>query len=169
MLSNHVRRPSTRKCSSNKLLCGRSTVPLDCCLRIAELGLPTKELPGPRTTRYIFDYPGEFYTVVARVYRLAANLPDAPLEEFQFRTKDLPKATEVERLVVQRIGQEALPARLANYWQDRCPLTGALIPHCYLLHISFHGKIARSTPNGWTYTLACCFKHYEMQPSTGAS
>ena len=36
----------------------------------------------------------------------------------------MPRTTEVERLVIQRIGQDIFRARLMDYWQGRCPLTG---------------------------------------------
>jgi predicted restriction endonuclease len=51
-------------------------------------------------------------------------LPDAPLREFELRVADLPRTTEAERQVVERIGQDIFRARLMNYWQGRCPLTG---------------------------------------------
>lgn len=40
------------------------------------------------------------------------------------RRKDLPKTTEAERLVVQRIGQDIFRVGLIEYWQGRCPMTG---------------------------------------------
>ncbi|MGR3384392.1 HNH endonuclease, partial [Roseovarius indicus] len=64
------------------------------------------------------------YGVMPRVYELAASLPDAPLQEFIHRTKHLPKTTEAERLVVQRVGQNIFRERLIKYWRGRCPLTG---------------------------------------------
>lgn len=54
----------------------------------------------------------------------SALVPDAPLQEFLHRTKDMPQTTEAERLVVQRVGQNIFRDRLINYWQSKCPLTG---------------------------------------------
>ena len=51
-------------------------------------------------------------------------MPDAPLRAFELRVADLPRTTEAERLVVERIGQDIFRARLMDYWQGRCPLTG---------------------------------------------
>ncbi len=62
--------------------------------------------------------------MLPRVYQLAASLPDAPLLEFQEKSKDLPRTTEAERLVVQRVGQEVFRSGLIDYWQGQCPLTG---------------------------------------------
>ena len=53
-----------------------------------------------------------------------SSLPDAPLREFEQRVADLPRTTEAERLVVQRIGQDIFRSRLMDYWQGSCPLTG---------------------------------------------
>jgi hypothetical protein len=91
---------------------------------VAELGLPAATMPGPGTRRYAFNSLGELYAALNRVYALAISLPDAPLQEFERRVADLPRATEVERLVVQRIGQDIFRDRLMDYWQGCCPLTG---------------------------------------------
>jgi predicted restriction endonuclease len=95
---------------------------------IAELGSPAADMPGPGKARYTFGTLGEFYAVLARVYALGVSLPDAPLQEFQQRTESLPKTTEAERLVVQRIGQDIFRIRLMDYWQRHCPLTGITEP-----------------------------------------
>ena len=89
-----------------------------------ELDLPTVDMPGPALARYAFKTLGEIYVVLPRIYQLAASLPDAPLREFEAKAKDLPKTTETERLVVQRIGQDIFRTGLIEYWQGRCPLTG---------------------------------------------
>jgi hypothetical protein len=95
---------------------------------IAELGLPTAPIPGSGKSRYAFDTLGELYAALNRVYALGVSLPDAPLREFEIRTADLPRTTEAERLVVQRIGQDIFRARLMDYWQVRCPLTDITDP-----------------------------------------
>lgn len=95
---------------------------------VAELDLPAAAVPGPGTRRYAFNSLGELYAALNRVYALAISLPDAPLREFERRVADLPRATEVQRLVVQRIGQNIFRDRLMDYWQGRCPLTGISDP-----------------------------------------
>jgi hypothetical protein len=50
--------------------------------------------------------------------------PDAPLRQFRAEAGALPRETEVERLVVQRIGQKVFRDALIKYWNGRCPLTG---------------------------------------------
>jgi hypothetical protein len=91
---------------------------------VAELGLPIAALSGPGMARYTFDKLGELYAALDRIYALAVSLPNAPLKEFEHRVTNLPRATEAERLVVQRIGQDIFRARLLDYWQGQCPLTG---------------------------------------------
>ncbi|WP_035872789.1 HNH endonuclease [Cucumibacter marinus] len=95
---------------------------------IEELGLPSAKMPGPGLARYVFDTLGALYAVLPRIYQLAASLPDAPLREFQHRTRDLPKNSEAERWTVQRVGQEVFRAGLMDYWRGSCPLTGITDP-----------------------------------------
>jgi hypothetical protein len=91
---------------------------------IQELSLAAAEIAGPGHARFAFDTLGALYGVLRRVYELGVSLPDAPLREFELRVAHLPRTTEAERLVVQRIGQDIFRARLMDYWQGRCPLTG---------------------------------------------
>jgi predicted restriction endonuclease len=50
------------------------------------------------------------------------------VQEFQHRIQNLPRTTEAERLVVQRVGQNIFRDRLMNYWRGICPLTGISDP-----------------------------------------
>ena len=91
---------------------------------VAELNLPAVEMLGPGHARYVFETLGELYAVMPRVYELGVSLPDAPLDAFHAAIRRLPSATETERLVVQRIGQDIFRERLLAYWQGCGPLTG---------------------------------------------
>lgn len=91
---------------------------------IRELNLPEADVSGPGRARFVFDTLSTLYAVLHRTYGLGVSLPDAPLQEFERRVVGLPRATEAERLIVQRVGQDVFRARLLNYWQGRCPLTG---------------------------------------------
>jgi hypothetical protein len=95
---------------------------------IAELKLPPDEMPGLGLSRYQFADLGMLYEVMPRLYELAVSLPDAPLQEFQDQIQNLPRTTEAERLVVQRVGQNIFRDRLMNYWRGICPLTGISDP-----------------------------------------
>lgn len=71
---------------------------------------------------------------VRRLWRLARSLPTAPLDDFAARTRDLPRTTEAERLVLQRVGQDVFRDALLAYWGGACPLTG--VGHPRLLRAS---------------------------------
>ncbi len=76
----------------------------------------------------------ELGPIIRRMARLARSLPTAPLDTFVTQTLALPKTTEAERLVVQRVGQDVFRAALLDFWNARCPLTG--IAHPRLLRAS---------------------------------
>jgi predicted restriction endonuclease len=63
-----------------------------------------------------------------RIYRLAMSLPEAPLERFKAKTANLPRTTEAERMVIQRIGQDVFRDALMDYWGGCCPMTGITEP-----------------------------------------
>lgn len=69
------------------------------------------------------DFHG-FYTLLGRFAALARSLPSEVAKRFREATKALPQNTEVERLVVQRIGQNLFREALIDYWQGRCAVTG---------------------------------------------
>lgn len=94
---------------------------------VAEMG-PSEALPGPGLARYTFATKSELYDGLDRVWRLSASLPSAPLREFEVRTATLPRNTEVERWVVQRVGQNVFRDALMKYWNGCCPLTGVAEP-----------------------------------------
>lgn len=89
----------------------------------AELGAPNT-INGPGAARFAYDSRQALHDAVARVYQLAVSLPDAPFKEFEQKTKALPRATEAERLVIQRVGQDVFRRALLEYWNFECPLTG---------------------------------------------
>lgn len=90
---------------------------------LSEIGLEQAGVTGPGLGRFQFETLAILYAAMPRLYELAVSLPDAPLLEFQNRTKDLPRSTEAERMVIQRVGQNIFRERLIDYWQGQCPLT----------------------------------------------
>jgi hypothetical protein len=91
----------------------------------AEIGLsPQSEVTGPGAETLVFDTLVALYDTLERVYRLSLSLPNAPLSNFRVAVHDLPRTTEAERLVVQRVGQDIFRDALIAYWGGRCPLTG---------------------------------------------
>lgn len=93
-----------------------------------ELTHPLAEMAGPGLARYTFATLTDLYAMLPKIYTLGLTLPEAPLEDFRDKTRDLPTTTEAERLVVQRVGQDIFRQRLLTYWQGRCPLTGITDP-----------------------------------------
>ena len=63
-----------------------------------------------------------------RAFQLSRTLPDALLEVFEEEAADLPRTTEAERLVVQRVGQDVFRRGLLEYWDGRCAVTGLDVP-----------------------------------------
>jgi putative restriction endonuclease len=77
---------------------------------------------------FVADNTGPLHALVAEVWRLARALPVEPLRAFEAKTRDLPRNTEVERLVVQRVGQDIFRDALMAYWNGRCAVTGVAEP-----------------------------------------
>ena len=95
----------------------------------AEIGAAATALVnGPGVAMFVFDTLPPLYAALDRAYRLGVSLPDAPLVQFQAAAENLPRATEAERLVVQRIGQGVFRQALVAYWGGRCPRTGITNP-----------------------------------------
>jgi len=95
----------------------------------AEIGeLLPSPVSGPGLASYMFATLAQLYAALDRVYKLSISLPDAPLARFQVKTAGLPRTTEAERLVVQRIGQDVFRNALMDYWGGRCPLTAITDP-----------------------------------------
>jgi putative restriction endonuclease len=69
------------------------------------------------------------HQLVRRAFQLSKTLPDEPLHVFERQTRLLPRTTEAERLVAQRIGQDVFREALLDYWGGCCAVTGvALTP-----------------------------------------
>lgn len=83
--------------------------------------------PGAAVARAVADLPG-LDRLVRRAFQLSRTLPDELLTVFQRRTKDLPRDTEVERLVVQRVGQDVFRDGLLDYWEGACAITWLAVP-----------------------------------------
>jgi hypothetical protein len=71
---------------------------------------------------------GELYAVLRTTAAYARTKPDRVAEEFKRKTAAMPRTTEAERLVVQRVGQDLFRAALLDYWQGKCCVTGLDMP-----------------------------------------
>ena len=67
---------------------------------------------------------GELYQILGRAFSLSVALPDNPLQTFRNATATMPRTTDAERLVVQRVGQDIFRKSLEDYWQACCAVTG---------------------------------------------
>ncbi len=99
------------------------------CEALPDLGAPwTDPLPpGARAVRGLVDV-ASLHRLIRRAFQLSRALPDAPLQVFLQRTASLPRTTEAERLVVQRVGQDLFRNGQLDYWDGVCAVTGLAVP-----------------------------------------
>jgi len=92
---------------------------------LGEYGTPmTSPLPPTAAAgRTVTDIPA-LHRLVRRAFQLSKTLPDELLHIFEKQTATLPRTTEAERLVVQRVGQDVFRKGLIEYWDGRCAITG---------------------------------------------
>ncbi|UVK49993.1 HNH endonuclease (plasmid) [Mesorhizobium sp. AR02] len=68
------------------------------------------------------------HRLVREIWQLARALPIEPLRVFEAETRNLPRTTEIERLVIQRVGQNIFRDALFAYWGGVCAVTGVSEP-----------------------------------------
>jgi putative restriction endonuclease len=85
--------------------------------------LPQSALGG----RTVTDVPS-LHRLLRRAYQLSKTLPNELLRSFEYRTTLLPRTTEAERLVIQRVGQDLFRQGLIEFWEGRCAITGLAVP-----------------------------------------
>ena len=84
--------------------------------------------PPAGFTPFVVSDTGPLHELVREMWRLARALPLAPLRAFEKATRGLPRTTEAERLVVQRVGQDVFRTALMDYWGGCCAVTGCAEP-----------------------------------------
>jgi hypothetical protein len=90
-----------------------------------EGGHATNDVPLPTGAVAAFSTNLDgLHATVCRLFELSRSLPSAPLDRFREKMRSLPSATEAERLVVQRIGQDVFRDALIDFWSGRCAVTG---------------------------------------------
>jgi putative restriction endonuclease len=113
----------------NDLLCVAALSMAQVATGLEDLGRPfSPPLPSGATAARVVTSFAELHQLVRRAFQLSRTLPDALLREFERRTTRLPRATEIERVVVQRVGQEVFREGLLEYWQGRCAVSGLAVP-----------------------------------------
>jgi putative restriction endonuclease len=96
---------------------------------LAELGAPFQSpIPaGAHAARGVTDFAA-LHRLLRRAFLLSRTLPDELWKVFAEKTAGLPRSTEAERLVVQRVGQDVFRGGLLDYWEGRCAITGLAVP-----------------------------------------
>ena len=96
---------------------------------LGEYGAPlaTSQPQGSSGGRTVADIPA-LHRLLRRAFQLSKTLPDELLHTFERETAALPKLTEAERLVVQRVGQDIFRQGLIDFWEGRCAITGLAMP-----------------------------------------
>ena len=98
-------------------------------LALGDHGTPlTAPLPrGARGGRSVTTMTA-LYALLRRAFQLGRSLPNELLQRFEAQTRSLPRSTEVERMTVQRVGQDIFREGLLEYWEGRCAVTGLAVP-----------------------------------------
>ena len=85
-------------------------------------------LPAGAAGALSVDDIAALHRLLRRAFQLSRTLPDALLHAFEDETASLPRTTEAERLVIQRVGQDVFRRGLFEYWDGRCAITGLDVP-----------------------------------------
>lgn len=96
---------------------------------LGDYGTPmTAPMPkGAVGGRTVPDVPA-LHRLLRRAFQLSKALPDQLLQSYERKVAGLPKTTEAERLVVQRVGQNLFRDGLLDLWEGRCAVTGLAVP-----------------------------------------
>lgn len=69
----------------------------------------------------------QLYAVLQHASAVARTMPNRIADQFRAKTQSMPRSTEAERLVVQRVGQDIFRSALLDYWRGRCCVTGLAV------------------------------------------
>lgn len=96
---------------------------------LGEYGTPmAAPMPmGAAGGRIVPDVP-TLHRLLRRAFQLSRTLPPELLHTFENQVATLPMATEAERLVIQRVGQDLFRDGLMDLWEGRCAITGLAVP-----------------------------------------
>lgn len=96
---------------------------------LGEYGTPmAAPMPkGAAGGRTVPDVPA-LHRLLRRAFQLSKALPNELLHTFEKKVASLPRTTEAERLVVQRVGQNLFRDGLLDLWEGRCAVTGLAVP-----------------------------------------
>ena len=96
---------------------------------LATLGTASANmLPTSAAGALAVDDMAALHHLLRRAFQLSRTLPDALLHAFETETANLPRTTEAERTVIQRVGQDIFRRGLLEYWDGRCAITDLDVP-----------------------------------------
>ena len=96
---------------------------------LGNLGAPLEDvLPAGAVGALVVPDIPTLHRLLRRAFQLSKSLPDELLNVFVTRTANLPRTTEAERLVIQRVGQDIFREGLLEFWEGRCAITGLAVP-----------------------------------------
>ena len=96
---------------------------------LADLGAASNDLlPSGAAGALVLSDIAALHRLLRRAFQLSRTLPDGLLHVFEAETASLPRTTEAERMVVQRVGQDIFRRGLLEYWDGRCAITGLDVP-----------------------------------------
>jgi putative restriction endonuclease len=90
--------------------------------------LPSLLTTGSGDGELLVEGIEQLYQALQQVAATARNMPNRVADLFRTKTQNLPKTTDAERLVVQRVGQNLFRNALLDFWQGRCCVTGLAVP-----------------------------------------
>ena len=82
---------------------------------------------GAVAVRTVSDVP-MLHRLLRRAFQLSKALPNELLRTFEKQVAVLPRATEAERLVVERVGQSLFREGLLDLWEGCCAVTRLSVP-----------------------------------------
>lgn len=89
--------------------------------------MPAPLPSGALIARAVRDIPA-MHRLLRRAFQLSKALPDELLHTFERQIATLPRTTEAERLIVQRVGQDIFRQGLLDFWDGRCAITNLAVP-----------------------------------------
>ena len=89
----------------------------------------TDLLPSGAAGALVVSDIAALHRLLRRAFQLSRTLPDGLLHVFESEIANLPRTTEAERLVVERVGQDIFRRGLLEYWDGRCAITGLDVPN----------------------------------------
>lgn len=89
--------------------------------------IATPHPQGAVAVHAVPDVPA-LHRLLRRAFQLSKALPNELLHTFEKHVAALPKATEAERLVIQRVGQNLFRHGLLDLWESRCAITDLAVP-----------------------------------------